>query len=245
MTYRQFWSVALLVAIVTVGRHVVGNGAVAAYFIVVGVVGVVATVIFHRHRGRVTRHLAEMSEEDRTQTLVLLENNPLRAGLVAEIDVEAPRVPLRGSVEVFRYPAEAARTGTWTMYGCAWLAGFAGVGSLSDLVLGTHRFVGPETAWWEVPALTIGFGVAAAFMWWSVQESRGVLEITDDAITWRVPGRTSRRIAWDDVTSATLGDPPQSIRIQSRTVRIGLSSTLVDFGRALNLIATRLPRNGS
>ena len=142
---------------------------------------------------------------------------------------------------MFHYSPEAARTGRWTMYGCAWLAAFFVIGALSDVVLGAHRFVGADMNWWEVPVLAVGFAGAAAFMWWSVRESRGILEITDEALTWSVPGRSPRRIAWGEVTQARLGEFPQSIRVRSERERIGVSDTLVDFGRAINLVATRLP----
>ena len=241
MSQRQFWTVVIVVGVMTLAREFLGNGATVAYFVVVGVFGIIATLAYFRRRRRIVRGLGQMTKEARERTLVLLENNPLRAGLAADLDVDAPLVPLRGVREVFHYPPEAARTGRWTMYGCAWLAAFFVLGALSDVVLGTHRFVGAGASWWEIPVLGFGFGGAAAFMWWSVRESQGTLEITDEAMTWIVPGRTPRRIAWREVTEAKLGEFPQSIRVRSQRERIGVADTLVDFGRAINLVATRLP----
>lgn len=241
MTSRQFWTIVVVVSVMTLARQFFGEGAVIAYFVVGGILGILGTVAYFRRRRRIVRNLGDMSKEARERMLLLLENNPLRAGLAADADVDAPVVPLRGARELFHYPPEAARTGRWTMYGCTWLGAFFVIGALSDVVLGTHRFVGSDMNWWEVPALAVGFFFAAAFMWWSVRESQGTLEITDEAMTWSVPGRSPRRIAWRDVTEARLGEFPQSIRVRTQRERIGVSDTLIDFGRAINLVATRLP----
>jgi hypothetical protein len=241
VTLRQFWTIVVVVIVMTLARQFFGERAVVGYFVLVGALGILGTVGYFRRRRRIVRGLGQMSKEARERTLMLLENNPLRAGLVADLDVDAPTVPLRGAREVFHYPSEAARTGRWTMYGCAWLAAFFAIGALSDVVLGTHRFVGSDTNRWEIPMLGVGFAAAALFMWWSVRETQGTLEITDEAMTWIVPGRTPRRIAWREVTQAKLGEFPQSIRVRSQSERIGVSDTLVDFGRAINLVATRLP----
>jgi hypothetical protein len=241
MTYRQFWATVLIVTIVGATRHLIGDGAVAVYFVALGAMGVLLTVTFYRRRSRLARRLIEMSEDGRERTLVNLENNPLRAGLVVDLRLDAPRVPLRGAVEVFRYPAEASQTARWTMYGCAWLAGFIAVGALSDIVLNAQRFVGPGTGWWEIPSLVVGFTGGAIFTWWSARESLGVLAISDASITWSVPGRTPCCIPWTEVIEAKLGEFPQAITVKSRTHRITASDALVDCGRAINLVATRIP----
>jgi hypothetical protein len=182
-----------------------------------------------------------MSETGQQRTLVLLENEALRHALTTDLDIPAPKVPLRGQKESFRYPSDAARTGTWTMHACVWLAGFFVLGVLSDVVRGTHAFVDADTSWWEISALPLVFGIGALFMRWSVRRSRGVLEINDDGIAWLTPGRPPQGIRWAEVTEARLGEFPQSIRIRSRSARISASDALVDCGRAINLIATRLP----
>jgi len=241
MTFRQFWITVVVVSLITIGRHVAGDGLVAIYFIAIGALGVLSTVMYHRWRARLARRLNAMSETGQQRTLVLLENAALRPALVTDLDLTVPKVPLRGPKESFRYPPDAARTGTWIMHGCAWLAGFMVLGVLSDMVRGAHVFVDGGTSWWEISALPLGFGAGALFMRWSVQQSRGVLEITDDTIAWLAPGRRPHVIRWTEVTEARLGEFPQSIRIRSHTARISASDALVDCGRAINLIATRLP----
>jgi hypothetical protein len=55
------------------------------------------------------------------------------------------------------------------------------------------------------------------------------------------PRRRTRRIAWNEVVRATLPTFPHALRVWSRTERIGLSDCLIGYGRAANLIATRIP----
>ena len=242
MTFRQFWVTLIVVSLLTVGRYVVGDGLVAIYLVVMGSLGVLATVIYYRRRARLARRLNAMSEIGQQRTLLLLENSALRPAMVRDLDLTAPPVPLRGPKESFRYPPDAARTGTWIMYACVWLAGFVVLGTLSDLIWKTYVFIERGTAWWDISTLFFVLVAGALFMHWSVQQSRGVLEITDDGISWLAPGRQPRVIRWTEVTEARLGEFPQSIRIRSRTARISASNALIDCGRAINLIATRLPQ---
>jgi len=223
------------------GYFTVGSGFVIGYFVVMGVLIVLATLAYASFRKRLEQYLNRMSEAGQQHTLMLLENASIRHGLAEELELPVPRVPLRGGSESFRYSPDASRTSQWAMYACALVGGFLCLGSLSDLLLRRNTFIDPQGNWWDVPAVVLGMGAAAFVMWWNARQLRGVLEITDEALTLFVPGRATRRIAWQEVVRAKLAEFPHGISVWSRTQRIAASDALIGYGRAINLIATRLP----
>ena len=241
MTIRQLVATICVGSFIMVGYLTIGASFVIGYFVVMAVLGLLATLAHASFRKRLGRYVKRMSETGQQRTLVLLENTAVRHGLAEDLQLAVPRVPLRGDRESFRYPADSARTARWTMYACGILGGFLLLGAVSDLVLHRNAFIDPNGKWWEVPCVMALLAAAAFVMWWSARESRGVLEITDEALILSVPGRAMRRIAWDEVVRAKLGAFPQSIRVWSRTERIAASDALIGYGRAINLIATRLP----
>ena len=241
MTVRQFWAIIILVGVMTAGRHLVGEGFVVAYFAIVGLTGLLVSILYGRERNRLHRELTRLSDEERERALVRLENVPFRPELAAELGRPMPRVPLRGERERFGYPDESLRVSRWIMGACAFMAAFAALGWLSDVVLGRTTFVGRTTPRWEMAALIAMFGGGAALMRWSMRESAGVLEVTDEALSWLAPGRPPRRIPWGEVIEAGRGTISRAFFVRSRDQRIRFSYLLTDYGRAINLVATRLP----
>ena len=241
MTSREFVVIVFVVAVVAVGRRLVGQEFVVAYFVAIGVLGLVGTIANERGRRRVARWLVERGPDAQDRALVNFENAVDRPELASALDRMAPVVPLRGAREVFRYPPDAARTSTWTMYGSAVIAALAGAGWISDRLTGQTRFYGADAHWWEPLALVGGFSASAALMWWMARESTGELEVTEQGLTWRVSGRQPRSIAWTEVTAAERSELSRRLVVRARARRIAVSDVLIGYGRLVNLVATRLP----
>jgi hypothetical protein len=241
MTYRQFWATILVVGVVTVGRHVVGPEFAAAYFMVLGAFGLVATLYYAHWKRRLARRLSEWDPNAQDRALVAMEAVSFRPELAEALGRTQPRVPLRGTRERFTYPPEAARTTRWVMRAGLSLSGFFALGWLSDVVLGRTRFVGPDTPRFEIAGLIAAFGAMGLMMWWMARESAGVLEVTDEDLTWRVPGRAPKRIRWADVTEVRHGELSRRLVVRAGRRQIAVSDVLVGYGRVINLVATRLP----
>lgn len=241
MTYRQFWATILVVSVVTVGRHLVGPKFAAAYFIALGVFGVAATVYYAYWKRRLARQLREWHVDAQDRALVALESVPFRPELAEALGRAQPRVPLRGTREDFAYPPDAARTTRWVMRGAIFLAGFFALGWLSDILLGRTRFVQADTPVLEAVGLITLFAAAGFAMWWMARESTGVLEVTDEGLTWRVPGRTPKQLRWGDVTEVRHGELSRRLVVRAGREKIAVSDVLTGYGRLINLVATRLP----
>jgi hypothetical protein len=242
VTVREFVFVALVVAVVAIGRHVVGSEFVVMYFVAIGALGLLATVANERGRQRLARWLIERGPDAQDRTLVNLENAVDRPELAMLLDRSAPVVPLRAAAEVFRYPRDAARTSKWTMWLSALIALIAAAGWIADRLNDRGPFYGPESQWWEPLALSGGFAASAVFMWWMARESTGELEVSDDGLAWRVPGRKPKVIAWTEVTAAGRSSLARRLVVRAPGRRIAVSDVLIGYGRLTNLVATRLPR---
>ena len=79
-------------------------------------------------------------------------------------------------------------------------------------------------------------------MWWMARESTGELEVSEQGITWRVPGRKPKAIAWTEVTAAGRSELARRLVVRAPGRRIAVSDVLIGYGRLTNLVATRLPQ---
>lgn len=241
MTVRQFIAIIVVVAVLNLADHFHGVSGRAGVFIALGVVGLLGAIWYERFRSRLRDGLAALDPEARDNVLVSLENSELRADALTDLDVDPPRVPLRRAVETFAYPPSHTRTMRWTMNLWIFLGGFLVVGSLSDRVLGTERFMASSEGWWELAGLALLFIAGASSSWWFMRGTMAIVRVTDEAIELQTPGRRVRRIAWADVTQARLGVLSRQLRIRSHDERIAVGDTIEGYGRLANIVATRLP----
>ena len=241
MTYRELIFVAVGVGVVTVLGLVFGDNARLLAISAIALVGLIATILFARKKTRIAEALSREPPETQTNVLVLLENLSIRPDLASRLGKPAPRVPLRRQEEIFRYPDEVVRTGRWTMIGCIVMAGFAATGWITDVLFDTEHFISQDMPWWEPAGLIAFFGVGALAMGWAVRASKGRIHISDDAIILAVENGPSRRIAWSSVVEVRRSELFRSLTVRSRSDRIVMWDTLGDFGRAVNLVVTRIP----
>jgi hypothetical protein len=231
------------VVVVTILGIVFGDNVRLLAISAIALVGLVATILIARRKARIAEALSRESPDAQADVLVLLENLAIRPDLARPLGRPAPRVPLRRCEEIFRYSEQAVRTSRWTMTGCIVIAGLAAAGAMADLLFGTEHFFAQGVPWWEPAGLIAFFGGAALFMRWTLRIGRARIHITDDAITLAMVDGSLRRIDWSSVVEVRRSDLARSLTIRSQRDRIIIWDTLDDFGRVVNLVATRMPND--
>jgi len=224
-----------------IGRALYGDWVVIGYFLLVGIVGAVAIVLFERRRSRLNRLLSVLPEEVRDSLLVVLENSAIRGIAVADAGLRGPRVPLRGDVEQFSYPSSHARTAAWTMNTWIFLSGLFLLGYLSDRALGHERFFSAQDSWWDVASIAMLCVAGVAGSWWCKCQAEAVVRVTDERLILEVPGRRTRSVAWSDVREVHLYSLSRGLKVRGADARIAAGSQIVGYGRLLNLVLTRVP----
>ena len=240
MSIRQAVFIAIVVLAVQIGTELYGGRFFLWYLVIVGALGLTGTIVYALRLRRIQRALASLDDSAQDDVLVALENVAERPTLAEALGRPQAVVPIRGGLEVFRYPRGDALVVRVLMYSCGLFAGFAALSWTSDVVLGRTQFVDPATTpWWERVLLIAGFSFGAIVMRWMEQATSGQLEISEEAVTFRFRGGDARTIPWAELTEAGTSELSDILWVRSGRTKIAVRNRLVDFGRAVNLVASR------
>lgn len=236
---------ALILVVVVSALNLIGVAfgvvGVAVTFAALAACGLFLAAWNERRRRQLRDALASVDTDTRNDVLVSLENTPLRAELLTDLDVEAPAMPLRSAEEIFRYPVGFEKPMEWSAIGGFALAGFIAVGWASDVVLSRETFRSATSPWYDTAGLIALLTALGAINWWHAREMKAVVRLSEEGLVLETPGRRTRRLRWADVERVTYGGLSNRLRLRGGGESISIGDKIEQFGRLLNLVLSRVP----
>jgi hypothetical protein len=231
VTGRHLFSLLLLLVLSKAVGARFGPGAEWLVIGAIAVAGLMASARTSRLLDRLAAVIRHQPNPE--QTLVNLENFPLRTDLAERAGVEAPRVPLRGPAEHFSYPPSAATVmKLLATFSCGVLVFVCGL-----MIVDPSQRGGK---WYDLLAGLLVFGGGGAYFVYLGWFAPSTYEITDRHIALLGPRGVHRLIRWEDVTACS--HTTNGLRIAAGRTVIRASYILPDYGRFLNLVQSRVQR---
>jgi hypothetical protein len=231
---RGYWFLVVLVAGMTLGAHLVGEWVRIAVVVAIVVAGIALTAWTERFKWKFTQFLADKSPEEQDARLVWAESWADRPEILANLDRQGPRVPLRTERERFEHAPHHVTVMRWTFAGTA-------------LLVAIFAYVGvahPPTARDEqvyLILLIVGFGASLTYLPGQIRRYGEQIEVTDAAL--EVVRSNGRREAmpWASIRDVRNSSFNKLLVIRSTETTVRIPHVIEGYGRLANLIATRLP----
>lgn len=178
--------------------------------------------------------LREWGPFAREQFLLLNEEWEDRVELARELGEEAPRVPIRGSEEVYTFHRG------WLLLarGTGWLCVFFFLFGVIYAIADRSQLDAP---WYDTAAFVLIFGGGGPLILWLAWFFLRSYVVDNDGIREVAP-RVDRRIRWEDVEEVKRGSLG-GVAVRSGTEKISISDSVEGYGRLVNIILSHAASN--